>query len=167
MPTGNPDSYFEWDKVTNGITTKSNTYATTDFTDSAIRWINEQDGQWFTWLAYTAPPYPIAFYRQLSYILKTGLSGSETDIRRNSETYFIAMLEAVDTEIGRLIGSLDQTVRENTYIILIGDNGTGGNCLLKSRISLLELKEAYTPAVSTFQCWSTTHTKKPGARLLI
>jgi arylsulfatase B len=34
------------------------------------------------------------------------------------------MIEAMDTEIGRLLEGLDQEARENTTIIFMGDNGT-------------------------------------------
>lgn len=48
IPTGNHESYFTWDKVVDGVPETSNTYATTDFTDDAIEWINKQDSQWYT-----------------------------------------------------------------------------------------------------------------------
>ena len=39
---------------------------------------------------------------------------------------FEAMLEAMDTQIGRLLAALDPEVRDNTYVIFMGDNGTWG-----------------------------------------
>ena len=42
----------------------------------------------------------------------------------DSEGYFDAMIEAMDTQIGRLLGSMDADVRDNTYVIFLGDNGT-------------------------------------------
>lgn len=124
IPTGNHESYFSWNKVVNGEEIGSDVYATTDFTNEAINWIAAQDGQWFTWLAYTAPHDPI--HLPPSDLHTYELSEEEQDIRRNGEQYFMAMLESVDTEIGRLISSLSREDRENTYIIVIGDNGTGG-----------------------------------------
>ena len=38
----------------------------------------------------------------------------------------MAALEAMDTEIGRLLSSIPQDELENTTIIFIGDNGTPG-----------------------------------------
>ena len=38
----------------------------------------------------------------------------------------MAALEAMDTEIGRLLSSIPEKERENTTIIFIGDNGTPG-----------------------------------------
>ena len=40
--------------------------------------------------------------------------------------YFKAMIEAMDTEIGRLLDHIGPDVLEDTYVIFIGDNGTGG-----------------------------------------
>jgi arylsulfatase B len=34
------------------------------------------------------------------------------------------MMEAMDTQIGRLLASMDDDVRDNTYVIFLGDNGT-------------------------------------------
>ena len=38
--------------------------------------------------------------------------------------YYIAMMEAMDFEIGRLLVSMSQSERDNTVVIFIGDNGT-------------------------------------------
>jgi len=52
------------------------------------------------------------------------LSGSSSDIAANPLPYYHAMLEALDSEMGRLLASIPQDVRENTTIIFISDNGT-------------------------------------------
>jgi arylsulfatase A-like enzyme len=39
--------------------------------------------------------------------------------------YFNMMLEALDVEIERLLASLPDDVRDNTYVIFMGDNGSG------------------------------------------
>lgn len=126
IPTGNHESYFSWDKVVNGVPVKSEVYSTTDFTDSAIDWINQQDGQWFTWLAYTAPHTPLHVPPEELHS-EIGLTDTQQDQRRNGGRYMSAMLEAVDTELGILLAKLDEETRNNTYIIIIGDNGTGGS----------------------------------------
>lgn len=126
IPTGNHESYFEWDKVVNGVEVGSDTYVTTDLTNTAISWINDQDDQWFTWLAYTAPHSPLHLPPSDLHTYDD-LSGDENDLKRNKDEYFKAMLESVDTEIGRLLDSLSQEDKDNTYVILIGDNGTGTN----------------------------------------
>jgi len=122
---GNHESYSDWNKTVNGVQEASGVYSTTAFTDAAIDWIDQQEGQWFTWLAYTAPHTPFHLPPADLHTID-GLSGDERDLRRNKDKYFMAMLESVDTEIGRLLQSFDEETRNNTYVIVIGDNGTGG-----------------------------------------
>lgn len=124
--SGNHESYSNWNKVTNGVESVSTTYSTTDFTNAAINWINAQNGPWFTWLAYTAPHSPIHLPPSDLHSFDQ-LSGEENDLKKNKALYFMAMLESVDTEIGRLLDSMDAQTRANTYVMVIGDNGTGGN----------------------------------------
>ena len=41
-----------------------------------------------------------------------------------SGEYFAGMIEAMDTQISRLLASMSPQVRDNTYVIFMGDNGT-------------------------------------------
>lgn len=52
------------------------------------------------------------------------LPSDEASIEANPLPYFLAMVESVDYEVGRLLDSLDDETLENTVIILMGDNGT-------------------------------------------
>lgn len=116
-----PD-YYDWPKVVNGveIDPHDHTYAVTDQVDDAIAAIGaaRTAGQpYFIWLALSAPhsPYqkpPVALLNAYKNVPATGAS------RR---TYYEAMIEAMDTEIGRLLGSVDRTT---TTVIFLGDNGT-------------------------------------------
>ena len=75
---------------------------------------------WFLWLAYTAPHTP--FHLPPTHLLSNNsLSGNAIDINQNPLSYYLAMLEALDTEMARLLEVVDM---ENTIIIFIGDNGT-------------------------------------------
>lgn len=58
-------------------------------------------------------------------LLTSNLKNVEPDIATPLEQYN-AMLEAMDTEIGRLLESLDPATRANTYVVFMGDNGTPG-----------------------------------------
>jgi arylsulfatase A-like enzyme len=49
----------------------------------------------------------------------TGVTESNSD-----EEKFHAMIEAMDTEIGRLLVSIDPAVMENTVVVFLGDNGS-------------------------------------------
>ncbi len=47
--------------------------------------------------------------------------------------YFAAMLQALDTEIGRLITHIEEDVDRDTYIIFLSDNGTSGEVAMSER----------------------------------
>lgn len=114
--------YFEWELTVNGSTTTSNQYHTTQITNLAADWIAQQSTPWFAWVAYSAPHSP--FHLPPQELHNRTLSGTAADISSNTREYYLAAIEAMDTEIGRLIDGLDDTVRENTLIIFLGDNGT-------------------------------------------
>ena len=55
---------------------------------------------------------------------RCGLTGSAQDIAAHPIEYQQADLEALDHELGRLVGSMNATTRANTTVIFMGDNGT-------------------------------------------
>lgn len=121
--SGGTRDYFNWTAVSQGKQIEVNTYTTTDFTDKAIEWIDKQDQPWFLWLAYNAPHTP--FHLPPSHLhTANNLSDDPASINENPVPYYNAMLEALDTELGRLLSSIPQQQRDNTLIIFIGDNGT-------------------------------------------
>ncbi|WP_281613701.1 sulfatase-like hydrolase/transferase [Flammeovirga sp. SubArs3] len=105
----------------NGSSSKNitDTYVTSHFTDLAIDWINDQNNPWFLWLAFTAPHTP--FHIPPSDLHEQGTL-NEADIESNPLPFFMASIEAMDREIGRLLSNIPD--KENTIIIFIGDNGT-------------------------------------------
>lgn len=121
--TGAVQSYTDWNFTENDQTNTSTEYVTTKFTDLAIDWVEGQDQPWFLWLAYNAPHTP--FHLPPSDLHFQGdLASDQASIDANPLPYFMAMTEAMDTEMGRLLNSLSKEERENTIIIFIGDNGT-------------------------------------------
>lgn len=116
-------SYWDWDLVENGQSQNVTDYATSKLTDLAIDWIDNQTQPWFLWMAYNAPHAP--FHLPDSDLHHQGnLPTDQTSIDTNPLPYYMAMLEAMDTEMGRLLNSMSQEERDNTVIIFIGDNGT-------------------------------------------
>lgn len=116
-------SYTSWPLVENGVTTTSTEYHTTKVTNLALSWVQRQSKPWFLWLAYSAPhdPFhlpPAALHR------RSTLTGSAADIAARPREYFLAAIEAMDTEIGRLLAGLSDDVRANTIVMFIGDNGS-------------------------------------------
>jgi arylsulfatase A-like enzyme len=121
--SGGVQSYWNWSLNINGQTTNSNEYTTTKFTDLAIDWVGEQTEPWFLWLAYNAPHTPFHLPpNELHY--QGSLPTDQASIDANPLPYYLASLEAMDTEMGRLLNSMSQEKRDNTVIIFIGDNGT-------------------------------------------
>jgi arylsulfatase A-like enzyme len=120
---GGVQSYWNWNFTENGQTSSSSEYATTKFTDLAIDWLDDQTKPWFLWLAYNAPHTP--FHLPPNELHSQGvLPTDQASIDANPLPYYMAMLEAMDSEMGRLISSMTQEEKDNTVIIFIGDNGT-------------------------------------------
>ena len=121
--SGGVQSYSNWNLTENGQITSFNEYTTTKFTDLAIDWVDNQTEPWFLWLAYNAPHTP--FHLPPNSLHSQGdLPTDDSSISSNPTPYYMAMIEAMDTEMGRLLNSLSDEERGNTIIIFIGDNGT-------------------------------------------
>ena len=119
---GQLTNYYLWTKTANGSSFTSTNYATTDVVNDATNWIAKRGtNAWFVWVAFNAPHTP--FHKPPTNLAPhySALSGTTADINSNPRPYFEAMVEAMDTEIGRLLTVVDRT---NTHIIFIGDNGT-------------------------------------------
>jgi arylsulfatase A-like enzyme len=122
---GGPESYFAWNEVVNGEVIGKTGYTPADKVDDAIAWLGEQgENPWFLWFAFNLVHTPMHFPPQeywqsdYSHIDQSELSSDQWQVA------FDVMMEAMDTQVERLLSSLDADVRENTYVIFIGDNGT-------------------------------------------
>jgi len=96
---------------------------TTALTDKAIEWTSAQNDPWFLWLAYNAPHAPFHLPPQDLHTAGN-LPTDKNSIDANRLSYYNAMLEAMDSELGRLLSSMTESVRNNTVILFVGDNGT-------------------------------------------
>ena len=120
---GGVPSYTNWTLNINGTTSTSSEYITSKLTNLAIDWIGDQTKPWFLWLAYNAPHTP--FHLPPNNLHSQGvLPVDQTSIDNNPLPYYFAAIEALDTEMGRLINSMTQEEKDNTIIIFVGDNGT-------------------------------------------
>lgn len=120
-------NYYGWNKTSNGVTAGTSSYATTDLVNNATVWIAGQGtNRWFAWCAFNAPHTP--FHKPPTNLCPdyAYLSGLQTDINTNRSAYFEAMVQSLDTEMARLVASVDRT---NTTIIFVGDNGTGAQAV--------------------------------------
>jgi arylsulfatase A-like enzyme len=120
---GAVSSYTNWTKTVNGTATANYTnYATTDVVTDAVSWIQARGtNPWLAWVAFNAGHTPL--HKPPTNLAPTyaTLPGTQNHINNNPELYFDAMIEAMDTEIGRLLNAVDRT---NTHIIFLGDNGS-------------------------------------------
>ena len=119
-----PD-YFNWQKITNGVASTNTNYATTEVVNNSISWISAQPTTkpFFLWLAFNAPHSPFHLPPAGMYS-DTSLSGTAADVLANPKSYYKAMVQAMDRELGRLFDYLQSSGKwANTDIIFIGDNG--------------------------------------------
>jgi arylsulfatase A-like enzyme len=124
----NATNFYTWTKTSNGVTRMNHSgYATTDNVNDALTWLAAQGtNRWFLWLAFNAPHTP--YHKPPTSLCPhyTGLSGTATDIQQNPRSYFEAAVEAMDTELGRLLAGIDTN---ETTVFFVGDNGTPGRVL--------------------------------------
>lgn len=130
---GNIADYHSWDLTidsadTAAQTTLSTGYNTTVLTNLAIDWVAAQSSPWMLTLAYNAPHAPL-HWPDPALHTRTGYTGADCanppgGTNETKRECFLAMIEAMDTEIGNLLDSLSDTERANTIVIFVGDNGT-------------------------------------------
>ena len=122
---GWPGSYYAWNKLVDGKFIGTTGYSPNDFANDALEWIEEQgERPWFLWYAFNLPHAPL--HMPPEDLLQADHSDVDpkAEIGATSQPHFHAMMEAMDTQIGKLLDSLAPEVRDNTYVIFMGDNGT-------------------------------------------
>lgn len=115
---GSLTSYTSWTKVTNGVSSTSTVYATTDVVNDAVSWINARTAagqRWLAWVAFNAPHTP--FHNPPATLHSFGANPATNLLK------YRAAVEAMDTEIGRLLAAVNPA---DTTVIFMGDNGTPG-----------------------------------------
>jgi arylsulfatase A-like enzyme len=110
-------SFFHWPRTVNGVKTTSTTYATTATVDSALAWIQARSEPWFCYVAFNAPHYP--YHQPPAGMYFEDLTG--LDPATSPRPFYKAALEALDTELGRLLAGISL---DDTIVIFIGDNGS-------------------------------------------
>ncbi len=118
---GGVQDYYQWQLSEDGSGSLQTEYTSQVFTDLAIDWVNNQSKPWFLWLAYNAPhtPFhtpPTAMHSQ----------GNLPDYTTGADPipYYMAAIEAMDFQIGRLLAAIPEEELANTVILFLGDNGT-------------------------------------------
>jgi arylsulfatase A-like enzyme len=114
-----PVTYFHWQKIDElGVRTTETTYATTDQVDDALDRIAAMPEPWLLQVSFSAAhsPYHAPPADLHSDPTLTDASAPE-DLHK-------AMMESIDTELGRLLDGIDPAVLDRTTVWFLGDNGT-------------------------------------------
>jgi arylsulfatase A-like enzyme len=124
------DDYYAWQIIENGVARRCTVYSPTQNVNDALNWIHDQASPWFCYVPFNTIHDPIHrppahLYDTERYVLPHPIP--DTNPAEDEEPYFKAMIQAMDSEIGRLIDSIPAAVRNNTVIILLSDNGTAGD----------------------------------------
>jgi arylsulfatase A-like enzyme len=114
---GLPQGYFSWEETVNGVPRRVDEYMTTVNTDRAIARVAAMPEPWLTMVGYYAAHQPEHWPPD---DLVTGDIVGETTLIQQ----FNQVIEAMDTEIGRLLASLPTDVAARTTVIFLSDNGT-------------------------------------------
>ncbi len=121
LTRGAVQNYYQW-QLTEGDSARLQTeYISNVLTDLSIDWIGSQTKPWFLWLAYNAPHTP--FHVPPAEMHAQGNLPSYTD-GLDPMPYYMAAIEAMDFQIGKLLEGIAADELDNTIIIFIGDNGT-------------------------------------------
>jgi arylsulfatase B len=118
---GAANDYYMWQFTEDGGTSLQTAYATEFFTDLSIDWVNQQSKPWFLWLAYNAPHVP--FHAPPIDMHSQGNLPAYNE-GLDPMPYYMAAIETMDYQVGRLLENIPADERANTLIIFIGDNGT-------------------------------------------
>ena len=124
---GGVPSYFHWSEVINGQITDGRTgWADTAKVDDALEFMRGRDSEnpFLLWMAFNSPHTP--FHLPPVNLLNSDAKNLDPNAinEENQHEYYLAMIEALDTEIGRLLENMPEENMENTYVVFIGDNGT-------------------------------------------
>lgn len=110
-------SYWYWEKVVDGTTAFESTYLTTDQADDVLALTGELPEPWFVYASFTAPHDPF-------HAPPEELVSEPPEEGASIAQLHHAMVESVDSELGRVFDAMDPEVAARTLVVLLGDNGT-------------------------------------------
>jgi arylsulfatase A-like enzyme len=146
-PIANNSNHFAWREITDTATGSAtsrfvgdekhgpfdtSTYDASVVRAAALEWIGQQGGPFFAYVAFNpphaplqVPPLELLSPATQAKVLERHAPG---DIVLPSDPddalIYDAMIEAVDTEIGRLLAGIPEQTRKHTLVLVVGDNGT-------------------------------------------
>lgn len=120
-----PTNYYGSSKIVNGspVTVPVTTYNTSDIVDDTLAFIGAQTGPWFAYVAFNAPHSPFQGPPSSLHSVPGVIEGVTPTNPTDQRLYYRAMVEAMDTEMARLLSGVDLG---STTVFFLGDNGTPG-----------------------------------------
>ncbi len=109
--------YDYWQKNVDGSLSFTTSYVTTDQADDVLALSQALPEPWFVLSAFSAPHEP--FHAPPADL--TTLTVADGDPQAD---LYAAMLESVDSELGRVLDTMDAGVRARTLVVVMGDNGS-------------------------------------------
>ena len=117
---GDENAYYHWLKAVAGKLTTVDRYATTDTVNDTLRAVQALgERPWFLYVALNAAHVP--FHAPPPELHDFPLSGDPDD---TPVEHHKAAVQALDSELGRLLQGIDPSVLARTTVIVVGDNGT-------------------------------------------
>ena len=116
---GAVSNYSAWPRTVNGVTMQSSTYATTHMVDDALAFTRTAPEPWVCVLNLVAPHSP--YHTPPAHLHTYNLAGLNP--RTTPLPFYKAAIQAMDTEIGRLLRSLGGALGR-TDVFFIADNGS-------------------------------------------
>jgi arylsulfatase A-like enzyme len=114
---GLPQSYYNWEETTNGVAARVDEYMTTVHADRAIDRIAAMHEPWILQVGWYAAHLPLV--DPPGELVSGPKTGGTQLIKQFNQT-----IEAMDTEMGRVLASIPPDVAARTTVIFLGDNGT-------------------------------------------
>jgi arylsulfatase B len=115
------ESYYDWEVAEDGVLAWHTEYLTTWQVDQTIAQVQSLPEPWFVELALTAPHTPLNSPPESLYTQPFTPPGDT-----QAERYHV-VVEALDTELGRLFSVID---RSDTLVLFVSDNGTPDHAIL-------------------------------------
>lgn len=152
-------TYFAHTKVRNGTILPSTTYVTTEQVTDALHRSRVMPEPWFMYVAFNAGHAP--WHVPPSNLHGYALSGNPT---ATPEDHYRASVQAMDTELGRLLTGMEPDVLARTTVIFIGDNGSPNEVVTAPSVSGQNKGTLYEGGVVVPLIISGPRVRHPGSR---
>lgn len=155
-PQYQPDrGYYLWEKNTNGVVAESDVYMTTATVDDTLARIEVLQEPWTIYVPFNAAHTPLSIPPPELHTQTLPPSPTPREI-------FGAVVESLDTEIGRLLDDMDPGILARTTVIVMGDNGTSDHVVADEFDSEKQKRTVYEGGIHVPLIVSGPHVPGPG-----